>query len=225
MKRLLSLCLSIIIIFSLAAPVSAVEKAISLKVGEEKVVDVSKYITNVSHTSYKYITDSPMTVADVSVNDLKAKIHGICSGEEIVTVESSDGESIDLHIKVTGKASKNKKYNKISSVLSDVKTKTFSYENVYIDTSRPGVIYFTAGKITNMVAGTRVPDVKIAFYDKHKKKVGTYQSTKDTGSTCHVELNGTGDNYSLFMCGISANSMGISDKKFKSIKYFRILEV
>ena len=45
MKKLLSLFLSLIIIFSLAAPVRAAEKVINLKVGEEKVVDMSKYIS------------------------------------------------------------------------------------------------------------------------------------------------------------------------------------
>lgn len=225
MKKLLSLCLSIIIIFSLAAPVSAAEKTIKLKVGEVKTVDISKYVKSVSHTSYDYLTDSPLTVANVNVVDLKAKIHGICAGEEIVTIESSEGESIALHIKVTGKASKNKKYNKISSVLSNVKTKTFNYENVYLDTSRPGVMYFTAGKIINNTDGSRVPDIKVVFYDKNKKEVGTYQSTMDEGATYHYTLDYAGASYSLFQCGISASRLGVTDKKFKSIKYFRILEV
>lgn len=201
-KKLLSLFLSLMLVLSLALPVSAAEKTVTLKVGEEKTVDVSKYIANVHGLSFEYVDGVQKSPAICTPKGSKVKVHGLYAGEMNAVAESFTGETVALKIKVTGKAAKHKKYNKMSSVIA----RAHECENIHFEQYFPDAWIFNADTATSQV--------RIAFYNKDKKKVGVGTFGRNLGA---IVVNPSFE--------ITAQDLGVSSKNFKSIKYFRILEV
>lgn len=204
-------------------------KKYHLKVNENKKVNLGKkYQKNgVQLAAISYSpANSGIAVVDFSKGYLM--MHGISKGLYRMVIDFSGAPTLAVNIMVTGEPKKSTKgLNGRYTVQKRVSSKAFQYDTCYLDPKdyngdgKTDCYYFNSCAIKNISKKARKPDVKIQFYDRKKKLVGTYQLSKDKGTSVNKTLKSGEIDYG-FCCGVSAEALKVSTKKFNTIKYWKV---
>ena len=204
-------------------------KKYNLKVNENKKVNLGKkYQKNgVQLAAISYSpANSGIAVVDFSKGYLM--MHGISKGLYRMVIDFSGAPTLAVNIMVTGEPKKSTKgLNGRYTVQKRVNSKVFQYDTCYLDPKdyngdgKTDCYYFNSCAIKNISKKARKPDVKIQFYDRKKKLVGTYQLSKDKGTSANKTLKSGEIDYG-FCCGVSAEALKVSTKKFNTIKYWKV---
>lgn len=204
-------------------------KKYNLKVNENKKVSLGKkYQKNgVQMVAISYSpVNSGIAVVDFSKGYLM--MHGISKGLYRMVIDFSGAPTLAVNIMVIGEPKKSTKgLNGRYTVQKRVSSKVFQYDMCYLDPKdynsdgKTDCYYFNSCAMKNISKKTRKPDVKIQFYDGKKKLVGTYQLSKDKGTNVNKTLKSGETDYD-FCCGVSAEALKVSTKKFNTIKYWKV---
>ncbi|MBR1741702.1 MAG: hypothetical protein IJ733_07475 [Lachnospiraceae bacterium] len=234
MKRLISLLVALSLLLSSAFVWSDPAHAAStktlkatVKVGALKKVSLKKYGIKSSDTyiGYAFDGDSMDNVGNCNINCVNNKLYlqGTASGELSYLLEFESGKKIKLRGKVTGKPSKHKNYNGIYANIKSFKGKKYSYTDIHLTPdydARGNINELTVeiGKISNISKKSVKTDIKIAFYDKNKKKIETVQAGKQMENP-QSDIEPGNEEY------IYSGKLNLSVNQCKKVKYWRIIKM
>lgn len=162
-------------------------------VGDETTVDISEYLTSVTDVT-RDATEDPHAFLYVSGTNVYVK--GISKGKTLYTLHGPNNTYMTIRCDVPGKQTKQKKYNKLTDVISEA----YGYKNFCI--ANPN-----ANELLVLAQSADDKDLKITFYDYNKKKVGSYKLINEAKSD---------DTYGFM------SYLKIPEKKFNKIAYYRI---
>lgn len=237
MKKSLMIGLAIALTVGTVSPVQAKQSQVpvvncTVKVGENKKVKLPKVYQKegINLSSISYPIQNTGLVEQQTRNGVMT-IHGISKGSYRMQVAFSGANDLVVNVKVTGEPNKPVKgLSKLYGVQKSASSGSFQYKTCYLDPmdydgdNKFDCIYFKSCEIKNVSKKTKKTDAKIKFYNKEKKVVGTYQLLKDKGANVNTSLKAGSSEYA-FVCGIGAESLGVTDKKFKTIKYWKVCKL
>lgn len=165
---------------------------------KEDTLDISEYLTSVVDIVPDTEEDSHVFI---SVSGTEVYVKSITKGKTMYKLYGPNGIYLRLRCDVTGKPTKQKKYNKIKDVISNVA----GYENFCIARPNPDKFLILAQSVGDK-------DLKITFYDTNKKKIGSCNLSNEAKD---------GDDFE-FMFTLNPSRLKITQEKFNTIAYYRI---
>jgi hypothetical protein len=236
LKRLIAIILAIVMILTTigisclqafaAASSSTDDLQVHVKVGQTKTIDFSSSIPEgCSIVGMMLPTSDTGNAICTFPSDAALVVRGISAGVCKRVYTLSSGQMLSISITITGKQAKHKSYNPLTQVTKTVKGKTFRYDSLYFERSSDKQLLDVTCVLTNVSSkGGITPDIKIKFYNKQKKLVGVYQDSAKVGSNWNITLSAH-ERYGIYSTRISASSLGVSERDFASISYFRVVKI